>query len=109
MRLIDNLTDGTLAYEQRTELEGVDYILTFQFDARRERWLFGIRSIDSEDLLTGQVINPYIPLNRRAVGGPPGEFRAIPTDGTYDPVEFSDLGGRVLFWYSASDEVASFP
>lgn len=109
MILIDTLTDGTLAYEQRTELDGTDYVLAFQWDSRRERWLMSIRSIDTEDLLTGQVVSPYIPLNRRAVGGPPGEFRAIPTDGTYEPVGLTDLGARVQLWYVPADEVASFP
>lgn len=102
---IPTLTDGTLAYDQTVELEGVTYRFAFRFNVRRECWTFSIRGLDDTPILTGQVVSLSIPLNRRAVGGPPGRLFAISTAGD-EPPGLLDLGGRVRLVYVESASAA---
>jgi hypothetical protein len=46
MIIIDTLTDGTVAYDQRTELDGEEYLLSFRWNERRARWAFSIAGLD---------------------------------------------------------------
>ena len=101
LKIIDTLTDGTQTYEQRTELDGQEYVLQFQWVERRERWLFGITGVDGTPILTGQTVSLDIPLNRRAVAGPPGIFLAIAESETREPPGLLDLGARVKLHYIA--------
>ncbi len=103
----DTLTDGQTAYDQRTELDGVEYLLTFRWNARRERWTLSIDGLDGTSILTGQTVSLYVPLNRRAVGGPPGVLLAVPEDASTDPPGLLDLGARVKLQYWTAAEVAA--
>lgn len=104
---INTLTDGLTAYDQRTELDGVEYLFTFRWNARRERWTFSIDGLDGTPILTGQTISLWVPLNRRAVGGPPGVLMAIPEDDSTDPPGLLELGARVRLYYLTAAEVAA--
>lgn len=104
---IDTLTDGTTAYDQRTELDGVEYLLTFRWNDRRQRWAFSINGLDGSDILTGATVSLFIPLNRRAVAGPPGVFLALPESDTTDPPGLLELGARVKLLYLDVDDVAA--
>ncbi len=98
--------DAVEAYDQRTQLEGVEYLLQFRYNLRRELWTFSILALDGTDILTGQTIHVGIPLNRRAVGGPPGIFMALSeTDDIASPM-FEELGLRVKLCYLSAAEVA---
>lgn len=104
---IDTLTDGTVAYEQRTELDGAEYLLAFQWNARRDRWALSITGLDGTDILTGQAIPLFTPLNRRAVGGPPGNLIAIPQTDDHAPAGLLDLGARVVLYYIPIAELSA--
>jgi hypothetical protein len=106
MVIFDTLTDGQTAYDQRTELDGVTYLFTFRWNARRERWTFSIDGLDGTPILTGQTVSLFVPLNRRAVGGPPGVMLAIPEDDSTEPPGLLDLGARVKLQYWTAAEVA---
>lgn len=98
--------DAVEAYDQRTQLEGVEYLLQFRYNLRRELWTFSILALDGTDILTGQTIHVGIALNRRAVGGPPGIFMALSeTDDIASPM-FDELGLRVKLCYLSAAEVA---
>jgi hypothetical protein len=98
--------DAVEAYDQRTQLEGVEYLLQFRYNLRRELWTFSILALDGTDILTGQTVHVGIPLNRRAVGGPPGIFLATSeTDDLASPM-FEELGLRVKLVYVTAAEVA---
>jgi hypothetical protein len=99
MKIIDTLTDGTQTYEQRTELDGQEYVLAFQWNDRRGLWAFGITGVDGTAHLTGQTVTLLVPLNRRAVGGPPGVFVAQPETDDHTPPGLLDLGARVKLVY----------
>lgn len=97
--LIPTLTDGTQTYDHRAEIEGVEYILTFAWNARRDRWAFSITGLDGVPVLTGQTVSIGVPLNRRAVNGPPGVFMAVTVSADVEPPGLTELGGRVSLLY----------
>lgn len=103
---IPTLTDGTEAYDQRTELDGTEYVLTFKFNRRRERWVMSIDTPGGVPILTGQTVSLGIPLNRRQVAGPPGILLAVSENGDLTPPGLTDLGGRVKLLYADAAEVA---
>ena len=103
--IIPTLTDGSEAYDQRTQLEGVEYLFAFRYNLRRELWTFSIQALDGTFLLTGQTVNVGIQLNRRAVGGPPGILLAISETDDIDPPQLQELGSRVKLCYLTEDEV----
>ncbi len=107
MLVIPTLTDGTEAYDQRTQLEGVEYLFQFRYNFRRELWTFSIQALDGTDILTGQTVHVGIPLNRRAVGGPPGLFIAVSETDDIESPTFDELGARVKLVYLSAAEVAA--
>lgn len=106
LREIPTLTDGTQVYEQRTRLDGVDYLFGFVWSARRERWTFSMQSLDGADIITGQTVVTRAALLNRAVAGPPGQIVAVPeNDSNNEPPGFLELGGRVKLIYITEDEL----
>jgi hypothetical protein len=105
--VLPTLTDGTEAYDQRTQLEGVEYLFSFRYNLRRELWTFSIAALDGTPILTGQTVHVGVALNRRAVRGPPGVFLAISeTDDLASP-QLHELGERVKLCYLTAAEVAA--
>lgn len=103
--IIPTLTDGTEAYDQRTQLEGVEYLFAMRYNLRRELWTFSIQALDGTPILTGQTVHVGIILNRRAVGGPPGIFMAISETDNIDSPQLQELGARVKLCYLTAAEV----
>lgn len=104
--VLPTFTDGTEAYDQRTQLEGVEYLLAFRYNLRRELWTFSIEALDGTPILTGQTVHVGIPLNRRAVGGPPGMLIALSeTDDIASPT-LHELGARIKLLYLTAAEIA---
>lgn len=99
--------DAVEAYDQRTQLEGVEYLFAFRYNLRRELWTFSIQALDGRPILTGQTVHVGIPLNRRAVQGPPGVFLAISETGDLSSPTFHELGARVKLCYLTAAEVAA--
>lgn len=105
--VIPTLTDGTEAYDQRTQLDGVEYLLQFRYNLRRELWTFSIVGLDGTPILMGQTVHVGIILNRRAVGGPPGVLVAISETDDISSPGFEELGLRIKLCYLTVDEVAA--
>lgn len=105
--VLPTLTDGTEAYDERIQLEGVEYSFQFRYNLRRELWVFSIFALDGTAILTGQSVNVGIPLNRRAVGGPPGMLMAIGETESIEPPSLLELGDRVKLCYLTAEEVAA--
>ncbi len=105
--IVPTFTDGTEAYDQRTQLEGVEYLFEFRYNLRRELWTFTMRALDGTPLLTGQTVHVGIPLNRRAVGGPPGLLMAISETDDINSPTLHELGGRVKLCYLTADELVA--
>lgn len=105
-RIVDTLTDGTTSYEQRTELDGEEWLLSFRWNARIDRWFMSISALDGTPVLTGACVSLNIPLNRRAVSGPPGAFVALSETAQEDPPGLLELGARVKLYYISPDDAA---
>lgn len=105
--ILPTLTDGTENYDLRTQLEGTDYLFLFRYTLRRELWTFSIQSPDGTDILSGQAVHVGIPLNRRAIGGPPGLFFAISETDDLTSPGFDELGSRVKLCYLTAAEVTA--
>jgi len=104
--IIPTLSDGTEAYDQRTQLEGVEYLFGFRYNLRRELWGFSFRALDGSPILTGQTVHVGIVLNRRAVRGPPGVLIAISETADLASPTLHELGVRVKLCYLTAAEVA---
>lgn len=105
--VLPTLTDGTEAYDRRIQLEGVEYSFQLRYNLRRELWSFSIVGADGSAILTGQTVHVGIPLNRRAVRGPPGMLIAVSeTDDLASPT-LHELGARVKLCYVTRDELAA--
>lgn len=104
---IDTLTDGTTAYDQRTELDGEEWLLTFRWNARIDRWFMSIAALDGTPVLTGAGVSLLVPLNRRAVGGPPGVFLAYSETEDDNPPGLLELGARVKLVYLELEDLVS--
>lgn len=104
--VLPTLTDGTEAYDRRIQLDGVEYSFQFRYNLRRELWSFSIFGLDGTAVLAGQTVHCGIPLNRRAVGGPPGVLIAVPETESLDPPTLLELGDRVKLLYFTADEMA---
>jgi hypothetical protein len=104
--VLPTLTDGTEAYDQRIQLEGVEWLFSHRYNFRRELWTFSIAALDGARVLTGQSVHVGIILNRRAVRGPPGLFIAISETADPSPPGLHELGERVKLMYLTAAEVA---
>lgn len=104
---IPTLTDGTTAYDQRIELEGVEWLFSFQWNARVDRWFMSINALDGAPVLAGAGVPVGIRLNRRAVGGPPGDLIAVSETASLEPPGLLELGDRVRLYYVEAVDVVS--
>jgi hypothetical protein len=107
MVLIPTLSDGTEAYDESLQLEGVVYLMSFRYNLRRELWTFSIAALDGTPILTGQTVHVGIPLNRRAVRGPPGSFVAFSETDNLSSPTLQELGARVKLYYVTAAEIAA--
>lgn len=116
---IPTRTDGQPHYQQRTALEGVDYLFTFRFGQRRGGWVFDLATLDGVAIVTGQLVicNGQDLLRRAAMPErPPGVLWAFnvqrpPTDagGPLALPGLYDLGGpdgRCRLYYTESTTAA---
>lgn len=100
------IPNGVPHWTQRTQLDGTEYLLTFDWNQRAGHWSLSIADIDGEALHTGIVlVTGMALLNHNAgVGSNLREFIVIDNFadtglGTLDP-GFADLGDRFSLVYS---------
>lgn len=105
-------------YRQVTTLDGRDYVLRFLFNEREDKWYLSVADESDVSIVHGIKIVPLVSLLRKVTDArrPPGVLMA--RDMTGADVDFSagekivdldpglnDLGGRVLLFYFAEDEL----
>lgn len=85
--------------EQRSTLDGSDYVLTFQWSAREGSWYLSVADESNDPIASGLKIVPNVPLGRRVrdVRWPPGWIVALSEND--EPPLFDELGGRVVLYY----------
>lgn len=93
------------SFKIRTELEGVSYILRFDWNGRSERWHMGIYDSDETPIQVGLVMN----INWDMIGRfaelelPPGLLMLYDTSGRNEEAGRNDLGDRCVLIYQTSE------
>lgn len=91
---------GQSHWTQRTQLNGVEYLLTFAWSQREGHWSLSIDDADGNPLHTGLVLVAGIELVGQLVRRVPGGLIVIDTTGANDlDPGFADLGGRFALVY----------
>lgn len=105
--LVPCTPNGAARWTQTTALDGVDYVLTFDWHQRMGRWALSIADASNDPIRVGMILNGRTQLLRGVVDArrPPGELTVVDTTGAYDlDPGWSDLGGRfVLAYYDAAE------
>lgn len=99
------------SYTQRTQMDGVDYILRFQFNQRIGRWSMDMYDQDEDPIAHGLPIRTNVNIGRgvRDERFPPGILTVIDHNAeTYqdsrDPGLY-ELGDRFLLTYFEESEL----
>ena len=100
--------------EQQTTLEGVTYLLRFDWIQRVRRWKFSIYTPNGVALLAGKslVAGPdLLRLHRTVDGIPPGQLVCIAQQGISDPTwrSFRDGTHTLLYFESQTPESGVAP
>lgn len=111
MATIEKIPTSTLStdshYEQRISLDGQDFIFTFQYNQREEKWYFDLADQNEEQIVSGLKIVPGLDFLRCVTDlrKPPGVLVAIDLPATgqtlqpsFDP-KITELGDRVRLYY----------
>ena len=91
-QIIDTSADPF--YSQVTDLDGINYILSFAYNQRETCWYLSIADIQANDLMTGIKIVSNWKLLRRGsdTGLPPGELVARSYTQDDSPPGLDDFG-----------------
>jgi hypothetical protein len=102
------VTSSAPLYEQRTTLDGQDYIFTFYYNARDFSWYFDIADQDGEAISAGVRVVVDWDLLKRVVDArrPPGLLVANDLSGAGLDPGADDFGSRVELLYFEAAEVA---
>lgn len=90
------------AFSYLIELEGGQFLLSYNFNQRMDRWLFSIATSTEIPILSNIVMIANTPLTAQYTDPrlPSGNFIAFDTSGTNtDPGRF-DLGDRVVMVFN---------
>lgn len=82
-------------YRQKTNLEGREFLLSFSYNQRIDRWYLSIYDEEETPLLLGLKLVANWPLLRHYrydTRLPPGELMALTTDGSTAPPTLTELG-----------------
>lgn len=108
--VIPTKTDGTLFWPQTTILDGVSYLLTFQYNTREACYYLQIQSADAKITYAQglKLVSNYPLLAFAGYAAPPGEMLALSCNTTDDsPAQIGELGvgQRVLLLYMEEADV----
>lgn len=107
------------SWTQRTELDGRDYLLSFSWSRREERWFLDVADESASPIAQNIKLVAGWPMLLRVVDErrPPGEIMvvdqaALDAEGTPDlqiavDPGLDDLGARVVLVYLDAAEIAS--
>lgn len=96
-------------YQQRTRIEGRDYVLSFAYNEREERWYLTISDEEEDPIATGVKLVSNWPLlgpYRYDDRCPPGELAVSDISGDGSPPAQLELGeGKrcELFYFTAAE------
>lgn len=104
-------TQRTPFFEQRTALEGREYVFRFRWNTRRSRWSFDLLDESESRILSGATINTGFDFLERLTDErrPPGKLAAIDVSGASGEADtITGLGGDspIRMVYVDSESVA---
>lgn len=96
------------AFVQRSTLDGVPYLLTFQWNEREPGWYLSVADRTGAPLMQGIKIVPNWPLFRRFPNTirPAGELIAFDPQRSGGPVLLEDMGRRIKMLYAEQADLA---
>ena len=100
--------NGVACWTQRTALDGVDFLLRFDWFQRDGHWRLSISDASGAAIRSGVVLVVDTPLLWGVVDArrPPGELAVVDTTGVNDvDPGFSDLGARFTLLYATAAEM----
>lgn len=95
-------------YEQRVLLEGREYLLTFDYSAREDRWYMTLADVDETPIYRGIKMVAKTGLLARCADRrkPPGELMVICPDGDPGYAQWGEEGTAQLVYYDESEIAA---
>lgn len=95
------------SYSLRTQLDGIDVLLRFEWNDRMERWKISFYTPTDEPLLVGIPMQINLELIERfeIPGLPPGQLLLFDTSEKNLECGRDDLGGRCLLLYNEAATV----
>ncbi len=93
------------AFKIRMALEGRDYVLSFDFNTRMNRWILGIYDAEEDPIVVGIAMNIDSSLLRLYVDNrlPPGEMILFDTSEKHIECSRDELGKRCELLYLESE------
>ena len=107
--IIQTLDDGLAHYRQTTPLDGVIYVLNFDYNSRDQNWYLSVH--DSEDQpiegCVGRKLVTNWPVLFRSTdpNKPPGEIIVVSVSTSEDP-GLTDLGNDIILSYVPAEDLA---
>lgn len=100
------LPQNVPSFSQRVELDGAEFVLTFDWIGRSGSWALSIADAEEEEIVSGIAVRLGWPLLGRFVGSrlPRGELFAIDTTGSGVEPGLGDLGARVALVYVEAED-----
>jgi hypothetical protein len=105
MKVITVGVSDAAHFDQRVELEGVTYVLSFHWNARQNLWTLDVGESGEATAVHGVTVVANRPLFARyhyRPGVPPGELIAITSDFTADGPRF-DWSNHLLCYITAAE------
>jgi hypothetical protein len=95
---------GAATWTQRTQLDGVDYILVFYWAQRDGHWWMHVQDVNEVPIASGLKLVTNWPLLRgvRDVRRPPGSLFIVDTQGLDEDPAFDTLGTRHILTYTSA-------
>ncbi|MBK6532609.1 MAG: hypothetical protein IPN17_28235 [Deltaproteobacteria bacterium] len=106
--LVPCTPDGASRWTQTSALDGVNFVLTFDWNQRMGRWALSLADSRGVAIRSGMILNVDVPLLRGVVDTrrPRGELVVMDASGVGDlDPGFSDLGSRFLLLYLDAAEL----
>lgn len=110
MSILTISTDSDPFYTQRTDLEGTEYVFSFEWSRREQCWYLSLSTAEEVALVHGVKLVCYLPLLKRLadIRAPQGQFMVVSKTNDDSPPGLLDLlpdTGRCELIYFTSDSV----
>jgi hypothetical protein len=102
--------EATAIYEQRADLDGVEYSFTFRYAERLDTWFLDFRTAEGDAIFLGRacLLNSFLLRGSTHTGRPPGDLVFVPSTQGGEEASFDDFGGRVVLLYLTKEEAEAF-